>query len=90
MSELIDNDISESLYQLAKSFLIEKQLVLVSLLQRRFKIGYRRALDLMDQLEKGGVVTGPDSEGSRKLTDHPSIHIPKSDNVDLKSDAGKT
>lgn len=69
MNELIEVKNFESLYPLAKSLLIEKQSVSVSLLQRHFKIGYNLALELMGCLEKGGVVTGLDSEGSRKLTD---------------------
>lgn len=76
MNELIEVEHFESLYPLAKSFLIEKQYVSVSLLQRHFKIGYSLALKLMGCLEKGGVVTGLDSEGFRKLTDQYGDQLP--------------
>lgn len=75
MYDLLDADLPENLFQLAKSFLIDKQVVSVSSLQRRFKMGYSRALVLMDQLEKRGVVTGLDSTGARKLT-APFLHAP--------------
>jgi ribosomal protein S25 len=67
MNKSLDENISENLYQLAKSFIIGNRVVSISLLQRRFKIGYSHALDLMEQLEKGGVVTRLDSLGSRTL-----------------------
>jgi S-DNA-T family DNA segregation ATPase FtsK/SpoIIIE len=73
MNESIDLALSENQFQLAKSFLIDKQVVSVSSLQRRLKIGYNRALALMDELEKCGVVTGLDSTGTRKLA-APFLH----------------
>jgi S-DNA-T family DNA segregation ATPase FtsK/SpoIIIE len=74
MNKSLDDNISENLYQLAKSFLIENRVVSISLLQRRFKIGYSHALDLMEQLEKGGVVTRLDSLGSRTLIGQHTKH----------------
>jgi len=72
MKKLIDLENFEYLYPLAKSLLIERQSASVSLLQRHFKIGYSRALDLMDQLEKDGVVTELYPDGTRKLKEHTS------------------
>ncbi|MGY3766032.1 DNA translocase FtsK [Vagococcus vulneris] len=50
-------------YKDAKALVIDMQTASVSLLQRRFKIGYNRAARLVDELEANGIV-GP-SEGSK-------------------------
>ena len=53
----------DELYEEAKALVVEMQTASVSLLQRRFRIGYNRAARLVDELEANGVV-GP-SEGSK-------------------------
>lgn len=53
----------DELYEQAKALVVEMQTASVSLLQRRFRIGYNRAARLIDELEMSGVV-GP-SEGSK-------------------------
>lgn len=53
----------DELYEQAKDLVIEMQTASVSLLQRRFRVGYNRAARLVDQLEAQGIV-GP-SEGSK-------------------------
>ncbi|MFV0558779.1 MAG: DNA translocase FtsK [Enterococcus sp.] len=53
----------DELYNQAKDLVIEMQTASVSLLQRRFRVGYNRAARLVDELEAHGVV-GP-SEGSK-------------------------
>lgn len=53
----------DELYEQAKELVIEMQTASVSLLQRRFRIGYNRAARLVDELEANHVV-GP-SEGSK-------------------------
>jgi S-DNA-T family DNA segregation ATPase FtsK/SpoIIIE len=53
----------DELFEDAKALVIEMQTASVSLLQRRFRIGYNRAARLVDELEDQGVV-GP-SEGSK-------------------------
>ena len=50
-------------FEEAKALIIEMQTASISLLQRRFRIGYNRAARLIDELEEHGVV-GP-SEGSK-------------------------
>ena len=55
----------DELFDDAKALVIEMQTASVSLLQRRFRIGYNRAARLVDELEDQGVV-GP-SEGSKPL-----------------------
>ncbi|MBP2099447.1 DNA translocase FtsK [Enterococcus rivorum] len=53
----------DELYEEAKALVIEMQTASISLLQRRFRIGYNRAARLVDELEEHGVI-GP-SEGSK-------------------------
>jgi S-DNA-T family DNA segregation ATPase FtsK/SpoIIIE len=53
----------DELFNDAKALVVEMQTASVSLLQRRFRIGYNRAARLVDELEEQGVV-GP-SEGSK-------------------------
>ncbi|MFH4242801.1 DNA translocase FtsK, partial [Acinetobacter baumannii] len=51
------------LFEEAKNLVVEMQTASISLLQRRFRIGYNRAARLVDELEAHGVI-GP-SEGSK-------------------------
>ena len=74
MSESLGENISENLYLRAKSILIGSRVVSISLLQRRLKIGYSHALDLMVQLEESGVVTSLDSLGFRTLIGQHTKH----------------
>lgn len=53
----------DELFEEAKALVIDMQTASVSLLQRRFRIGYNRAARIVDELEAAGVV-GP-SEGSK-------------------------
>lgn len=53
----------DELYGEAKALVVEMQTASISLLQRRFRIGYNRAARLIDELEENHVI-GP-SEGSK-------------------------
>jgi DNA segregation ATPase FtsK/SpoIIIE, S-DNA-T family len=55
--------VEDELYQEAVDLIIEMQTASVSMLQRRFRIGYTRAARLIDEMEARGVV-GP-YEGSK-------------------------
>ncbi|WP_430236158.1 DNA translocase FtsK [Neobacillus sp. SM06] len=68
--EMIPDDIPEAkgavddnLYEEAVSLIVEMQTASVSMLQRRFRIGYTRAARLIDEMEARGIV-GP-YEGSK-------------------------
>ena len=50
------------LYDDAVQLVTEMQTASVSLLQRRFRIGYSRAARIVDQMEMRGVVGPPDEE----------------------------
>ena len=71
--EMIPDDIPEAsgevdddLYEGAVDLIVEMQTASVSMLQRRFRIGYTRAARLIDEMEARGVV-GP-YEGSKPRT----------------------
>lgn len=59
-------EVSDDLYEEAVALIIEMQTASVSMLQRRFRIGYARAARLIDEMEQRGVV-GP-YEGSKPRT----------------------
>ena len=69
-----DADPSDELYAAAVDLVVANQEASVSMLQRRFKIGYARAGRLIDMMEERGVI-GP-SEGSkaRKVLVPPGYH----------------
>jgi S-DNA-T family DNA segregation ATPase FtsK/SpoIIIE len=54
---------SDELYAAAVQYVVQEQMASVSMLQRRFKVGYARAGRLIDEMEKRGVI-GP-HEGSK-------------------------
>lgn len=70
----------DEFYEEAKNLVVEMQTASISLLQRRFRIGYNRAARLVDELEERGVI-GP-SEGSKPrkvfLEPEPEDTVPNS------------
>ncbi|QIK57564.1 DNA translocase FtsK [Erysipelothrix sp. HDW6A] len=59
----IVDSMDDPLYEEAKDFVVREQKASTSLLQRRFKVGYNRAANLIDALEQNGVI-GP-ANGSK-------------------------
>ncbi|MBC6144913.1 DNA translocase FtsK [Listeria welshimeri] len=59
----VDGEITDELYHEAVELVVEMQTASVSMLQRKFRIGYNRAARLIDEMEQRGVV-GP-HEGSK-------------------------
>ncbi len=57
------NEVQDEVYEDAVALIVEMQTASISLLQRRFRIGYNRAARLIDEMEMRGIV-GP-SEGSK-------------------------
>lgn len=58
-----EEDVGDELFEAAVRYVVSEQEASVSMLQRRFKIGYARAGRLIDLMERRGIV-GP-HEGSR-------------------------
>lgn len=61
-----DNDI-DALFNESVDVVIEAGQVSISLLQRRFRIGYKRAAVLIDQMEQKGVIGGFAGTRSRQI-----------------------
>lgn len=64
VSELEETD---KLYDDAVKLVVEMQTASVSLLQRRFRVGYSRAARIVDQMEMRGVVGPPDGSKPRQV-----------------------
>jgi len=60
-------DETNDLYRQSVAVVLRDQKVSTSYLQRVFKIGYNRAANLIDQMEKEGVISAPDHVGRRKI-----------------------
>ena len=74
----VSGEVDDELYDSAVALVIEMETASVSMLQRRFRIGYSRAARLIDEMEARGVV-GP-YEGSKPRTvligkDNPEAEI---------------
>lgn len=59
----LSDEIAEKHYEEAKQFVIAMQAASVSMMQRRFRIGYMSAAKIIDLLEENGII-GP-YEGSK-------------------------
>lgn len=56
---------SDPLYDEAVRFVTESRKASISSVQRRFKVGYNRAATMIEDMEKAGVVSSPESNGTR-------------------------
>lgn len=62
-----DDDESDPLYDEAVAIVTESRRASISGIQRRLKIGYNRAARMVEQMEKSGVVSQMQSNGSREV-----------------------
>ncbi|HHW32365.1 MAG TPA: DNA translocase FtsK [Clostridiaceae bacterium] len=65
-----DNNISEKVDEIlpkAIELVIETGQASVSLIQRKFKVGYARAGRIIDQMEERGIIGGPDGSKPRQI-----------------------
>ncbi|MDO9270078.1 MAG: DNA translocase FtsK 4TM domain-containing protein [Methylobacter sp.] len=56
---------TDALYDEAVQFVTETRKASISSVQRRFKVGYNRAATMIEGMEAAGVVSSPESNGSR-------------------------
>lgn len=62
-----DDNAPDSLYAQAVEFVTTTRKVSVSAVQRQFRIGYSRAARLVEDMEAGGIVSGPGHNGNREV-----------------------
>lgn len=62
-----DDEDVDTLYPAAAEFVVTEQRVSVSGIQRRFKIGYNRASNLVDAMEGTGLISPAGHDGARKV-----------------------
>ncbi len=60
-------DSDKSLFDQAVAFVSREGRASTSLIQRHLRIGYNRAATLIEQMEKEGIVTGPNHAGKRDV-----------------------
>lgn len=64
-----NEDGGDEMYQRAKDIVLREKKVSVSYIQRMLKIGYNRSANIVEQLERNGIVSEPDHTGKRKVLD---------------------
>lgn len=64
---------ADSLYDQAVMFVTETRKASISSVQRKFKIGYNKAANIIEEMEAAGVVSAPESNGSREVL-APAVH----------------
>jgi len=57
----------DPLYDEAKSIILNDKKTSISYLQRRLQIGYNKSARLIEQLEKNGVLSSPNTKGVREI-----------------------
>jgi len=62
-----DIEDADPLFDEAVSIVTESRRASISGVQRRLKIGYNRAARLIEEMERIGIVSGPDSKGAREV-----------------------
>lgn len=64
---IVELDDTDEIFDDAVQLIIEMQTASVSMLQRRFRIGYSRAARIIDQMEQRGIVGPPDGSKPRQV-----------------------
>ena len=62
-----EDGVEDDLYDQAVNIVVETRKTSISYIQRRLGIGYNRAANIMEQMEKNGVVSGELSSGKREI-----------------------
>lgn len=77
----VDNEVENKLYEDIKEFIIESQQVSPSLLQRKFRIGYMKAMQCIEKLEQNQVVSSYTGDGPRKVLISNNSSMPEATSV---------
>ncbi len=86
----IDDEAENKLYEEIKEFIIESQQVSPSLLQRKFRIGYMKAMQYIEKLEQNLVVSSYTGDGPRKVLISNSSSIPEEPSVNTTHTSDNT
>lgn len=62
-----DTEDSDPLYDEAVQFVVESRRASISSVQRRLKVGYNRAARLIEEMERTGIVSPMESNGTREV-----------------------
>ena len=57
----------DPLYEEAKAIILSDKKTSISYLQRKLQIGYNRSANIIDQLQKTGVLSEPNAKGNREI-----------------------
>ncbi|VAW85012.1 DNA translocase FtsK [hydrothermal vent metagenome] len=60
-------DAGDALYDEAVFFVTQSRKASISSVQRRLKVGYNRAANLVEEMERSGVISPPQSNGNREV-----------------------
>jgi len=65
----LDDNINEldELFEEAKKIILTEKRTSISYLQRRLQIGYNRAANIIEQMERMGILSPPNSKGQREI-----------------------
>lgn len=84
--EYTTGEVEDGLYSQAVAFVLESRRATISAVQRKLKIGYNRAAELMNKMESLGVVSPMDHTGAREVMLTPDgnekLNVPADDVVD--------
>lgn len=67
ISEIVDVAKDEELYKIAVALVINDKNASVGYIQRKLRIGYNRAFEMIDKMEQEGLVSTPDHVGRRSV-----------------------
>ena len=62
-----ENDDVDELFEEAKNIILTENKTSISYLQRRLQIGYNRAANIIEQMERKGILSPPNSRGQREI-----------------------
>ena len=57
----------DELFEEAKKIILTEQRTSISYLQRRLQIGYNRAANIIEQMERMGILSPPNAKGQREI-----------------------
>ena len=65
--EEIELDKVDELFEKAKEIILTERKTSISYIQRRLQIGYNRAANIIEQMERAGILSPPNSKGKREI-----------------------